>query len=63
LNDSIASSYKKYNLVRHSFNNGKPKRHDEKNAHLPPVRETSQEDLESPLYKADKAVYSHEIQV
>ena len=63
LNDSIASSYKKYNLVRHSFNNGKPKRHDEKHAHLPPVRETSQEDLESPLYKADKAVYSHEIQV
>ena len=63
LNDSIASSYTKYNLLRHSFNNGKPNRHDEKHAHLPPVRENSQEDLESPLYNADKDVYSHEIQV
>jgi hypothetical protein len=51
LNESIASSYKKYNLVRRSFNQ-KPnnqKNHVDNNGLLASERAASQQDLESPL--------------
>lgn len=62
LNESIASSYKKYNLVRRSFNT-KPTNQTnyiDNNGLLATERAASQQDLESPLQTRK---YSHEIQV